>query len=69
MAYFTCGNSECNFTFKRTVKPDSCPDCGKPFILDATNEEIEEFLKLHPGEESGEPKAAEPLLGDLPLNA
>lgn len=47
MAYFTCGSRSCRFTFVRTEEPDSCPDCGKSFIRDATEEEIAEYKENH----------------------
>ena len=48
MAVYHC--NKCHFTFKREGEVDSCPDCGKPDIRLATDEEIEEFnryLKEH----------------------
>ena len=33
----------CGFDFKRTSKPDCCPDCGKPEIRLALESEKKEF--------------------------
>ena len=41
MKIYHCEN--CHFTFRREGQVDSCPDCGKPNISPATEQEIEEF--------------------------
>lgn len=41
MKVYHCEN--CHFTFCREGKVDSCPDCGKPNIRPATEQEIKEF--------------------------
>ncbi|MDR1321474.1 MAG: SseB family protein [Gracilibacteraceae bacterium] len=40
---YTC--DKCRFIFERTGQVDSCPDCGKPSIREATPNEREEFRK------------------------
>lgn len=40
---YTC--NACRFTFKRIGDVETCPDCGKPALREATKEEKEEFLK------------------------
>lgn len=43
MAYYICG--KCRFTFERVGKVDSCPDCAHPNVMEATGEEMEEYLR------------------------
>jgi len=38
---YTC--QRCKFTFKRTGKVETCPDCGSDSIRPATDEEIADF--------------------------
>lgn len=40
---YTC--SSCRFTFSRVGEVESCPDCGKPFIREATDKEKDEYKK------------------------
>ncbi|MDR1321480.1 MAG: hypothetical protein LBK56_08675 [Gracilibacteraceae bacterium] len=40
---YTC--DKCRFIFERTGQVDSCPNCGKPSIREATPDEREEFKK------------------------
>ena len=40
---YTC--NECHFTFSRVGKIETCPDCGKPFIREATEKEKREYKK------------------------
>ena len=40
----------CGFLFKRADPPEQCPDCGKEYILPATDDEEVEFQKLKSGE-------------------
>jgi len=40
---YTC--YKCLFTFHRTGKVDACPDCGKPNLREATDEEKNEYRK------------------------
>ena len=42
MAYYTCG--KCRFTFERKGAVDSCPDCAHPNVVEATGEDITQFL-------------------------
>lgn len=41
MPVYHCTN--CHFTFKREGEVTTCPDCGKPDIRPATEQEIEDF--------------------------
>lgn len=41
---YTCDN--CHFTFERAGEIESCPDCGKPNIRAAKQEEIIEFQRI-----------------------
>ena len=43
---YKCENPECGFLFSREGEVFTCPACGKPNILPASEEEIEQFLKL-----------------------
>lgn len=36
---------KCGFTFKREGKVESCPDCGKPDVRPALEQEIAEFYR------------------------
>ena len=40
---YTC--SKCHFTFSRVGEVDACPDCGKPFVREATDKEKDEYVK------------------------
>ena len=40
---YVCEN--CRFTFERTGDTDACPDCGKPGIREASEEERAEYRK------------------------
>jgi rubrerythrin len=35
----------CRFVFERTGVAEACPDCGKPNIREASEEECAEYLK------------------------
>ena len=37
--------SKCHFTFSRVGEVDACPDCGKPFVREATDKEKDEYVK------------------------
>ena len=41
MPVYHCKN--CHFTFKQEGEAENCPDCGKPEVRLATEEEVEEF--------------------------
>jgi hypothetical protein len=41
MAVYVC--NKCLFCFERAGAADSCPDCGKTGVRDATIEEIAEY--------------------------
>jgi uncharacterized Zn finger protein (UPF0148 family) len=43
---YTCGN--CHFMFERTGEILSCPDCGRPDIRQASEEEQAEYIKTRP---------------------
>ena len=47
---YACDN--CRFLFTRTGAVDSCPDCGKPTIRTATDEERDEFERRRNGQKS-----------------
>jgi predicted nucleic acid-binding Zn-ribbon protein len=47
---YVCGN--CRFVFERTGEICSCPDCGKPDIREASEEERGEYRKARAGNES-----------------
>jgi rRNA maturation endonuclease Nob1 len=38
---YACDN--CKFLFQRVGEVDSCPDCGKPTVREASAEECKEF--------------------------
>ena len=38
---YTC--EKCRFTFERAGEIDACPDCGKPSIRAATEQETAEY--------------------------
>lgn len=38
-----CTCEHCHFIFSRALIPEQCPDCGKPVIRQATEEERLEF--------------------------
>ena len=40
---YTC--NVCHFTFKRSGDVESCPDCGKPAVREATDDEKNEYIK------------------------
>ncbi len=40
---YTC--STCKYTFERTERPATCPDCGADTIRDATLPERQEYLQ------------------------
>jgi len=40
---YTC--NRCHFTFKRFGEPETCPDCGKLSVREATKKEIAEYIK------------------------
>lgn len=40
---YTCNS--CRFTFSRTGNVESCPDCGKLSIREATDKEKDEYKK------------------------
>ena len=40
---YTCNS--CLFTFRRAGKVETCPDCGKPAVREATKKEITEYRK------------------------
>ena len=44
MKYYIC--EACKFQFTRTAEPDRCTDCGKEYVREANEEEIEGFKKL-----------------------
>ena len=44
---YCCDN--CHFIFKRVGAVDSCPDCGKPHVREATAEEREEYIRRTSG--------------------
>ena len=41
MAVYTCG--KCHFIFERSGPVDTCPNCGKAYVLEATAEEIAQY--------------------------
>lgn len=43
MSVWVCKN--CNYTFSRIQEPEQCPDCGKLYIVQATEEEEAAFQK------------------------
>ena len=47
---YTC--SSCRFTFSRVGDVESCPDCGKPFIREATDKEKAEYLRYQEEQEN-----------------
>ena len=40
---YTCNH--CRFTFRRTGVVETCPDCGKPAVREATEREKAEYKK------------------------
>jgi len=42
--YYIC--DACRFQFVRHGEVDSCPDCGKEMVREATKEEAEQFIKI-----------------------
>lgn len=36
----------CKFLFERIGEVTQCPDCGKPLVREATDEEKEEYKRL-----------------------
>ena len=42
---YTC--SSCRFTFSRVGEIENCPDCGKPYVREATDKEKDEYIKYH----------------------
>ncbi|MDL2218423.1 hypothetical protein LJC27_07160 [Christensenellaceae bacterium OttesenSCG-928-M15] len=40
---YACDN--CHFVFERAGEIESCPDCGKPSIREATEEEVSEYRR------------------------
>ena len=40
---YTC--DKCRFIFSRVGDVDTCPDCGKPFVREATKIEQDEYHK------------------------
>jgi len=40
---YTC--NACRFTFYRSGEVETCPDCGKPAVREATDKEKEEYRK------------------------
>ena len=42
---YACDNEICRFIFERAGAVDSCPDCGKSAIREATEAEQEEYRK------------------------
>ncbi len=44
MGYYIC--DACRFQFEDTSQPDSCPDCGKDEVREATEQEKAEYIKL-----------------------
>ena len=45
---YTCNS--CRFTFSRVGEVQSCPDCGKPSIREATDKEKEDYIKYREDE-------------------
>jgi len=43
MTIYCCNH--CRFVFERVGKVESCPDCGKPAVREATDEEKDEYRK------------------------
>jgi len=37
---------KCNFIFERTGLVDACPDCGKPAVREADEQEQKEYVKI-----------------------
>ena len=46
---YTCNS--CRFTFSRVGEVQSCPDCGKPSIREATEKEKEDYKKYREEED------------------
>ena len=42
---YACDNKECRFIFERAGTVESCPDCGKPAVREATDAERAEYWK------------------------
>ena len=40
---YTCNH--CRFTFRWTGEIETCPDCGKPAVREATEKEKDEYRK------------------------
>ena len=40
---YTC--EKCRFTFRRSKEAETCPDCGKPAVREATEKEKDEYMK------------------------
>ena len=51
---YTCNH--CRFTFRRTGVVDTCPDCGKSAVREATEKEKDEYLKNQAEYEQAEDK-------------
>jgi len=47
---YTCNS--CRFTFSRVGEVQSCPDCGKPSIREATDKEKEDYIKYREEEDN-----------------
>ena len=47
---YTCSSSR--FTFSRVGEIETCPDCGKPFLREATAKEKAEYLKYQEEQEN-----------------
>ena len=60
LAVYVCTNRKCQFVFERTGTVDICEDCGSANIRNATEAEIQEYLRnREEAEENKAPKAKE----------
>lgn len=43
-SYFTC--DACRYTFMSDSRPERCPDCGKLQVRAATQDEVEDYIRV-----------------------
>lgn len=43
--WYKCLNPNCGFVFSRVGECTQCPDCGKEFLKEASEEEIKPILE------------------------
>jgi ssDNA-binding Zn-finger/Zn-ribbon topoisomerase 1 len=54
---YTCGS--CRFTFSRVSQVESCPDCGKPHVREATDKEKDDYNKFRDEEKKNQKRTKE----------